>query len=125
MWELVRYWVTPVLDSSDICNYTITMADISWTRDGIVFVCDAQKRLAGLQKHGVDFLDASTAFLDPHAISFYDTEHSNDEDRYALIGMAKNTVLVFVVHTERNGVCRIISARKATKNEVKRYGGQL
>ncbi len=60
----------PVLDSSDICNYTISMADISWAREGIVFVCDAQKRLEGLQKHGVDFLDASTAFFDPEVRTY-------------------------------------------------------
>lgn len=100
------------------------MADISWTRDGVVFICDAQKRLEGLQKHGVDFLDASTAFFDPFAISFFDEEHSRDEDRHALIGQTDDALLVFVVHTERNGACRIISARKATKSEGKTYARQ-
>lgn len=100
------------------------MGDISWKIGDFVFVCNSEKRQVGLKKHGLDFIDASTAFLDPYAISFYDTNHSDDEDRHILIGQALNTVLVFVVHTERDGVFRIISARKAVKNEVKIYARQ-
>jgi len=87
----------------------------------IIFEWDPQKAKSNLEKHGVSFEEASTAFQDTLSLTIDDPLHSIDEERLILIGMSqKNTVLV-VVHTERGDNIRIISARKATKKERKSY----
>lgn len=100
------------------------MNDLCWKIHDITFVCDANKRLDAIQKHNIDFLDASTAFFDRYACTFYDSIHSIDEDRFILIGQTENAVMVFIVHTERDDVYRIISARRAEKHEVKLYAAR-
>ena len=87
----------------------------------LIFEWDPQKAKSNLEKHGVSFEEASTAFQDTLSLTIDDPLHSIDEERLILIGMSqKNTVLV-VVHTERGDNIRIISARKATKKERKSY----
>jgi uncharacterized DUF497 family protein len=54
-------------------------------------------------------------------ITFFDEEHSIDEERYITIGMSNTARLLLVAHAERNDIIRIISARRATKNEEKFY----
>jgi uncharacterized DUF497 family protein len=79
------------------------------------------KAESNLLKHGVDFVDAIEAVLDPNRLEEVDTTSGNGEERLRMIGMAQGRVL-FVVTTLRNGdVCRIISARKATRYEQDRY----
>jgi uncharacterized DUF497 family protein len=60
-------------------------------------------------------------FDDPLFITFLDEEHSQDEERYITIGLSKQNSLLMVAHSERKGKIRLISARKATKNEEKFY----
>lgn len=74
-----------------------------------------------IRKHGVTFAEASSVFDDPLFITLLDDEHSNDEERYITIGLSDKNRLVMVAHTERESQIRIISARKATRNEEKFY----
>jgi uncharacterized DUF497 family protein len=71
-------------------------------------------------KHGVRFELATEVFKDPFAIERLDDREDHGEDRFILIGSAKSSILT-VVHTERNGRIRIISARQATKREQDDY----
>ena len=87
------------------------------------FTWDEDKHNVNMHKHGIDFFEAATVFDDPNAVTFYDEKHSQDEDRFSLIGQSKNTRLLLVCHCYRNGdsFIRIISARKATKHEHNNY----
>lgn len=85
------------------------------------FEWNPEKAKANLQKHQVDFDEASTVFDDLQFITFLDAEHSADEERFITIGLSNQNRLLMVAHTERDENIRIISARKATKNEEKFY----
>ena len=85
------------------------------------FEWNPEKTRINLQKHQVDFEEASTIFDDPQFITFLDEEHSAEEERYITIGLSNKNRLLMVAHTERENTIRIISARKATKNEEKFY----
>jgi len=88
------------------------------------FEWDTEKERKNIQKHGVTFEQASYVFADPFALSKYDDDHSEDEDRWILLGKSMNEVILVVIHTFRdNGTeyVRIISARKATKRERQEY----
>jgi uncharacterized protein len=85
------------------------------------FEWNPEKAKVNLQKHQVDFDEASTIFDDPQFITFLDEEHSADEERYITIGLSNKNRLLMVAHTDRNNHIRIISARKVTKNEEKFY----
>ena len=85
------------------------------------FEWDPVKARFNLAKHGVGFEQASTVFDDPFFITFLDQEHSTDEERYITLGFSKANTLLLVAHTDREGTIRIISARKATKNERRFY----
>jgi len=90
------------------------------------FEWDPYKAKQNLQKHKVSFEQAAEVFLDPLAISVYNGEHSLDEDRWITIGKDQTNLILVVIHTfleENIDNCRIrvISARKATKKEVKQH----
>jgi uncharacterized DUF497 family protein len=85
------------------------------------FEWNSEKAKSNLQKHQVEFGEASTIFDDPLFITFLDEEHSKDEERYITIGLSSNNNLLIVAHTESNDRIRIISARKVTKIEEKFY----
>ena len=85
------------------------------------FEWNPQKARVNLRKHQIDFEEACTIFEDPQFITFLDEEHSLDEDRYITTGLSNKNRLLMVAHTEYTGSIRIISARKATKNEEKFY----
>ena len=72
---------------------------------------------------GVSFAEASTVFEDVNALVISDPEHSEDEERFAILGFSLQANLLVVCHCYRasESVIRIISARKATKNETKQY----
>ena len=74
-------------------------------------------------KHGIWFEEAQSVFSDPHGRLFYDPEHSGHEDRFILLGMSSGARILLVVHCYRNSdsEVRIISARKATRKEVRFY----
>lgn len=89
------------------------------------FEWDALKAQKNLEKHGVSFEEAATAFYDPSQIVFYDPEHSEDEDRELLIGHSSRGRLLFVSYTVRGSSIRTISARKATNQEAKDYASGI
>ena len=80
---------------------------------------DNNKAASNLIKHKIDFEDAKNIFLDPNRIERED-KRDYDEIRIQVIGMV-NQVILFVVYTIRNGRHRIISARRANKNEQRQY----
>lgn len=90
------------------------------------FDWDPEKAKQNLRKHGISFERAARIFLDSFAISIYDDEHSESEDRWITIGSESNEVLLVVVHTfrgidTRSTLIRIISARKADREEFQQY----
>jgi uncharacterized DUF497 family protein len=87
------------------------------------FKWDTEKSKANKKKHKISFQEASTVFYDEMGIEFYDDEHSEWEDRFLLLGLSNKLNLLIVCHCyrESEGIIRIISARKATKNESKYY----
>ncbi len=80
---------------------------------------DEAKRLANIDKHGIDFADVPPMF-DGDVFTIEDQRFEYDETRYITFGLLKFRVIV-VAHTDEEDVIRIISARKATKNEEKLY----
>ena len=90
----------------------------------ITFEWDAVKAAANLRKHGVSFEEAQSVFYDEFAVQFYDEPHSSGEERFLMLGMSNDANLLLVCHCERHrgDVIRIISARKATKQESSFYG---
>ena len=83
------------------------------------FEWDQEKSLENQRKHGVSFGEAQTVFFDENAVEFYDDEHSEWEDRFLLLGISSKMRVLLVCHClrESGSIIRIISARKATKNE--------
>ena len=89
----------------------------------LVFEWDKKKEQANIKKHGVSFEEARTTFYDEHAMVFHDPDHSDDEDRFILLGTSYklNTLVVCHCFREEETVVRIISARKADKGESSEY----
>ncbi len=85
------------------------------------FEWDEDKARVNESKHGVSFVEASSVFGDPLAITFDDPVHSTDEDRYLTIGLSAAGQVVVVSHTDRDSATRIISARVASRGERKGY----
>lgn len=91
----------------------------------ITFEWDASKASINKKKHGIGFEEAKTVFYDENAVIIHDPGHSKDEDRFVLLGLSVNSHTLVVIHCyrQKNKVIRIISARKATKQESKQYHG--
>jgi len=91
------------------------------------FEWDTNKNLSNIEKHGISFKEAATVFSDDNSNIIEDEKHSDDEQRFKVVGFSKNTRLLTICHCYRESdtVIRIISARRATKSEIKDYGGAL
>ena len=91
--------------------------------DDIEFEWDERKSRENKRRHKVSFEEAQTVFFDENAIRFFDPDHSQDEDRFLMLGMSFTLRVLVVCHCYREdaAVIRIISARKATKSERQRY----
>ncbi len=87
----------------------------------LLFEWDPQKARRNLAKHGVSFDEAGTAFEDALSITIGDPLHSEDEERFVLVGHSRRNRLLVVVHTYRGDRIRIISARPAARGERTRY----
>ena len=86
------------------------------------FEWDDEKNQINIKKHGVSFDEAKTVFYDEDAWLEYDEAHSSEEERFRLLGCSLMGNILIVVHCIRKGdVLRIISSRKANKNEIKIY----
>jgi uncharacterized protein len=93
----------------------------------LTFDWDPRKDRANQLKHGVSFDEAKTAFLDEYARIIPDPEHSDDEERFVLLGMSVGLRLLVVCHCYREpeDLIRIISARRADKSERRAYARYL
>ena len=91
----------------------------------LIFEWDNEKNRINQKKHSISFEEAKSVFYDDKAIQFWDADHSDTEDRFLLLGRSSKMRILLIVHSyrEQESVIRIISARKATKNERKHYGG--
>ncbi|MBN1830695.1 MAG: BrnT family toxin [Deltaproteobacteria bacterium] len=94
------------------------------------FEWDPKKAKENQTKHDVAFDEAATVFRDSKALSVFDPDHSQTEDRWVTMGISEKGRLLIVIHTflEENEIevtIRIISGRKATQQETKRYGESL
>ncbi len=90
------------------------------------FDWDPAKAESNVGKHGVAFERAATVFRDPNAVSVFDDDHSDEEERWLTLGLDSGGALLVVNHTftnvdKKNCSIRIISARKATKPETRQY----
>lgn len=85
------------------------------------FEWDPNKAEHNLKKHSVDFVEASTVFVDPLSVTYLDPDHSAEEDRYIIIGLSNRNRLLIVAHTDRGEITRLISAREVTSPERKLY----
>jgi uncharacterized protein len=85
------------------------------------FAWDDEKAASNLEKHGVSFDEAATAFLDEYAEMDADPDHSEEEDRFLLLATSVKQRILLVVHVERGVHFRIISARAAKPSERRRY----
>ncbi len=88
---------------------------------GLKFEWDRRKAVLNIKRHGVSFEDAATAFGDPLSVTIHDPKHSDDEDRFLLLGETQDKKLVVVAHTDRKDTIRLINARPATRQERKDY----
>ena len=90
------------------------------------FEWDPAKAAGNRRRHGVGFEQAATVFKDPLALSVFDEEHSETQERWVTLGQAEHGKLLVVVHTYQeidaeNAAVRIISARPATNHEQRQY----
>jgi len=89
----------------------------------LIFSWDTSKDLVNKKKHGVSFEEAKSVFYDENARLIYDPDHSTEEERFILLGISNKLRILVVCHCchEKEYLIRIISARKANKNEQKQY----
>lgn len=87
----------------------------------LTFEWDPEKAAQNLLRHGVSFEEASRAFRDPLSRTIHDPDHSDDEERFLLLGEVEPGRLLVVAHTDRGRRVRIISARVAGRRERKTY----
>ena len=90
---------------------------------GLNFTWDEKKAKSNLLKHNVSFVEAQTVFEDVNARLILDPDHSESEERFILLGLSMRLKILTVVHCYRDDEenIRIISARKSTKSEAKKY----
>jgi len=89
---------------------------------GLTFEWDERKSAENERKHGVSFAEAQTVFFDENAREFFDPDHSEDEDRFIMLGVSARIRALVVCYCHRRGsTIRIISARKANHKEEKSY----
>ena len=93
--------------------------------NNITFKWSDKKANENQKKHGVSFEEAQSVFFDDNAIQFWDEIHSEEEDRFLMLGLSSRLRILLVVHCfqEDDSTIIIISARQATKNEKNEYPG--
>jgi uncharacterized DUF497 family protein len=108
-----------LLDTTLLYIYNVNMTQI-------VFSWDDRKNSVNLRKHGISFEEAQTVFFDEHALEYFDPGHSEEENRYLMLGLSYRLRVLVVSHSlrKKGSEIRIISARKATKKEQKVHFGE-
>ena len=91
--------------------------------ENLQFQWDERKNRSNQKKHGVSFEEASSVFYDEYAIQFYDPDHSEDEDRFIMLGMSIKLRVLVICHCfrEDDAIVRLISARKVDRQEENDY----
>ena len=91
------------------------------------FTWDEEKQELNIKKHKITFIEAATVFDDDNALIRDDPDHSQEDERFIIIGFSESARLLIVCHCYRTDdtIIRIISARKANRKERKEYGGHL
>ena len=97
--------------------------DVNYELGEYKFVWDSEKAKINRKKHKVAFEDAARVFLDEYRLDDYDESHSDDEERIKTVGIVLNVLAV--IYTERGDRNRIISARRADKDEEEQYYEQF
>ena len=87
----------------------------------MIYEWDAGKAARNLKKHGIDFTEAASVFLDPLAVTYRDPDHSEGEERFITAGESSRGQVILVSHLDHGDRIRIISARKATRKEAYAY----
>jgi uncharacterized DUF497 family protein len=89
----------------------------------IIFEWDRKKSISNQKKHGISFEEAQTVFIDENALLIHDPDHSEEEERFILLGMSARLRILVVCHCYRQDdeQVRIISARKAAREEQNKY----
>ncbi len=87
----------------------------------MIFEWDPEKAEINISKHGITFPEASTVFGDPLSLTIQDPDHSENEQRFLILGQSAESRLLVVSFTDREPNTRIISARKATPKERRKY----
>lgn len=82
---------------------------------------DDEKNRINKRKHGISFETAALVFADEMRVEYYDALHSDDEERYIVLGVVEK--VLYVVYTDRGEASRLISARLATATEWRVYYG--
>jgi len=85
------------------------------------FEWDRAKAKLNLRKHGISFEEAMTVFADTQSLTIPDPLHSDEEDRWVILGESRQRRLLVVVFADRDDRIRLITARKATRQERKKY----
>lgn len=85
------------------------------------FQWDPDKAQSNIAKHGVSFQEGATVFGDPLAVTYFDPDHSEGEDRFITFGVSNLGRLLVVSHTDREDETRIISVRIATRKEKEQH----
>ena len=107
------------LDNSNTLCYTLYMRTV--IAETLV-EWDEQKNQRNIHKHGISFQTAALVFADEERIEYFDKLHSQDEDRYVVLGCVQG--ILYVVYTMRGEYARLISARLATPVERRIYYGE-
>lgn len=91
--------------------------------NGLLFEWDERKSSSNKKKHGISFEEAKTAFFDENALLIHDPEHSEEEDRFILLGLSAKFRVLVVCHAYRKSaqIIRIISAKIASHKEQEQY----
>jgi hypothetical protein len=91
----------------------------------IQFEWDEEKNKLNKKKHKVSFQEAKTVFYDSQALLIHDPDHSDEEERFIIMGISQSLKILVVCHCYRidDEVIRIISARKAKRDEINQYEG--
>ena len=95
------------------------MRNVEKTINNQLVEWDSKKAALNKQKHGISFETAAMVFADENRIERRDNKHSQDEDRWQVIGMVED--ILFVVYTERVDAIRLIMAREASPKERREY----
>jgi hypothetical protein len=91
----------------------------------VTYERDPVKTAKNKRKHGVSFAEAASVFLDPMALTFDDPDHSDEEHREITIGFSAKQRVLFVSHCMRGDRMRIISARRAGREEREQYAERI